>query len=254
MPTTLSGAPSPAIVQRDPAFTLGIEEEYLLVEPRTGAIAADPPPALMEALVAGSEQSPEGSVTPEFLRAQIEVGTRVCKTVPEASDCLKVLRGLVIAEAERHGLGLIAASTHPFAKWEALQHTDKERYSALAQDLQGPVRRLVICGMHVHVGIEDPDLRIDLMGQLSYFLPHLLALSTSSPFWKGLDSGMMSYRLSVFNELPRTGLPEAFSSYTEYQRHVDALVGAGVIEDSTKIWWDLRPSAHPRRVVMARGL
>ena len=144
----------------------------------------------------------------------------------------------------RHGLAPIAASTHPFASWHLQKHTDKERYNILAQDLQAPGRRLVICGMHVHIGIEDPQLRIDFMGQVAYFLPHLLALSTSSPFWGGEDTGLKSYRMAVFNELPRTGLPELFESWGEYERHLKALIAAGVIEDGSKLWWDVRPSAR----------
>ena len=114
----------------------------------------------------------------------------------------------------------------------------------LARDLQALGRRLVICGMHVHVGIEDPELRIDLMSQAAYFLPHLLALSTSSPFWQGEDTGLKSYRLAVFDELPRTGLPEIFDSWGEYQRHLKVLIKAGLIEDGSKLWWDMRPSAR----------
>ena len=114
----------------------------------------------------------------------------------------------------------------------------------LAHDLQEVARRLVISGMHVHVGIEDPAVRIDLMSQVTYFLPHLLALSTSSPFWEGHATGLMSYRIAVWDELPRTGLPESFESHGEYERHVEALVGAGLIEDATRIWWDVRPSAR----------
>jgi carboxylate-amine ligase len=142
-----------------------------------------------------------------------------------------------------YGMAPIAASTHPFAQWSEQKHTLKDRYTALAKDYQAVARRLLISGMHVHVGIEDPDLRVDLMNQAAYFLPHLLALSTSSPFWRGLDTGLKSYRISVFNELPRTGLPGRFDSYADYRRHIDIVVGAGLLEDATKIWWDLRPSA-----------
>jgi carboxylate-amine ligase len=138
----------------------------------------------------------------------------------------------------------IAASTHPFAEWSQQRNTDKERYNKLARDMQVVARRLLICGMHVHVGIEDEALRFDLFNQVPYFLPHLLALSTSSPFWRGEPTGLRSYRLSVFNELPRTGLPPTFSNADEFHRTVDTLVRAGEIEDGTKIWWDLRPSAR----------
>ena len=186
----------------------------------------------------------EGQVTPEFLQSQIEVGTRVCSTVKEAGEELGHLRRLVAEVAEEYGFAPIAVSTHPFADWEQQKHTDKERYNVLARDMQAVARRLLICGMHTHVGIDDDELRIDLMGQVSYFLPHLLALSTSSPFWRGEKTGLMSYRLSVFDELPRTGLPESFDSYSEYQRHLGIMTAAGLIEDASKIWWDVRPSAR----------
>jgi carboxylate-amine ligase len=225
---------------REPSFTLGIEEEYLLVDMESRDLAPEPPPALL----AKCEEALRGQVSPEFLRSQIEVGTRVCRSMQEARDELIHLRRTVGAIAGEFGLAPIAASTHPFAKWSNQQHTDKERYNVLAEDLQQVARRLVICGMHVHVGIEDDDLRIDLLGQAAYFLPHLLALSTSSPFWQGHTTGLKSYRLSVFDELPRTGLPHQFSSYSEYARTIELLVNAGLIGDATKIWWDLRPSAR----------
>jgi glutamate---cysteine ligase / carboxylate-amine ligase len=225
---------------REPSFTLGIEEEYLLVDRESRDLAPKPPPALL----AKCEEALRGQVSPEFLRSQIEVGTRVCRSMQEARDDLIHLRRTVGTIAGEFGLAPIAASTHPFAQWSSQQHTDKERYNVLAEDLQQVARRLVICGMHVHVGIEDDDLRIDLLGQGTYFLPHLLALSTSSPFWQGHTTGLKSYRLSVFDELPRTGLPHQFSSYSEYARTIELLVNAGLIGDATKIWWDLRPSAR----------
>lgn len=224
----------------EPSFTIGIEEEYLLVDRETRDLENQPPQELLEAC----EACLEGQVSPEFLRSQIEIGTKVCSSISEARAELSRLRATVVRVANEFGLAPIAASTHPFARWTAQHHTDKERYNALADDLQVVVRRMVICGMHVHIGIEDDELRIDLMNQLSYFLPHLLALSTSSPFWQGENTGLKSYRLSVFDELPRTGLPPHFTSFSEYQRTIEALINAGLIEDATKIWWDLRPSAR----------
>jgi carboxylate-amine ligase len=141
-------------------------------------------------------------------------------------------------------MGLVAASTHPFADWSAQVTTDKERYIKLAADLRTVALRMLICGMHVHVAVPDEDLRIDLHGQLTYFLPHLLALSTSSPFWRGRNTGLKSYRSSISVELPRAGLPQTFASAAEYRRMVDLLVKLGRIEDASKIWWDLRPSAR----------
>ena len=224
----------------EPSFTIGIEEEYLLVDRSTGDLIVEPP----EELMTECEAEIGGQVTPEFMKSQIEVGTTVCKTVAEARDDLRRLRKCVAKVADRHGLAPLAVSTHPMANWEAQQHTNKERYDILARDLQAVARRLLISGMHVHVGIDDEDVRIDLMNQAIYFLPHLLALSTSSPFWHGEDTGLKSYRIAVWDELPRTGLPEMFESHGEYQRHVGALESAGLIEDATKVWWDIRPSAR----------
>lgn len=223
-----------------PEFTLGVEEEYLLIDRATRALASDPP----ESLVGECERAVGKHVTPELQRAQIEIATGVCQGIADLrSDLVRLRRGVVDVTA-RHGLAPIAASTHPFSRWSEQRHTQKHRYESLVEELQAAARRLVICGMHVHVGISDPDLRIDLMNQLSYFLPHFLALSCSSPFWGGHDTGFKSYRLTIFDVLPRTGLPEHFQSHAEYRRYVELLVAAGLIEDSTKIWWDLRPSGR----------
>lgn len=222
-----------------PKFTIGVEEEYLLVDRETRALAVDPPAELMaECEAALGEQ-----VTNEFLRSQIEIGSKVCNNVQEAYEDVARLRRCIIDHAAEYNLAPIAASTHPFARWTEQKHTDKDRYNALATEMQAAAGRLVICGMHVHVGIDDDERRIDLMNQMSYFLPHLLALSCSSPFWEGRDTGLKSYRLTIFDTLPRTGLPERFASWAEYQRHVKIMENAGLIEDSTRIWWDLRPSA-----------
>ena len=228
------------MTRTEPSFTVGIEEEYLLVDPATRDLAPDPPASIM----VECERLCEGQVGPELLRSQIEVGTRVCRTITEARDDLARLRRIVIDVSAAHGLAPIAASTHPFAHWHDQKHTARDRYNELTMEMQAAARRLVICGMHVHVGIDEDELRIDLMNQMAYFLPHLLALSCSSPFWEGEDTGLKSYRLTVFDALPRTGLPERFASFAEYQRHVDVLINAGLLEDATKIWWDLRPSAR----------
>jgi carboxylate-amine ligase len=225
---------------KDPSFTVGIEEEYMLVDGETRNLINEAPDSMLPAC----EKLLEGQVTPEFLQCQIEVGTRISGTLKEAREDLAHLRKTVAEVATQHGLALMASSTHPFANWGPQKRTQKERYATIARDMQEVARRLVISGMHVHVGIGDDDLRIDLMGQVSYILPHLLALSTSSPFWQGHDTGLKSYRIAVWNELPRTGLPEYFESIGEFQRHVDLLVSAGVIEDGTKLWWDVRPSVR----------
>lgn len=221
-----------------PEFTMGIEEEYLLVDIETRALCIEPPASLLKEC----RQEVGGQVSSELQRSQIEIGTRVCHDVHELRADLERLRRGIVEVAARHGLAPIAASTHPFSRWSDQKQTAQERYQSLTEEMQVAARRMVISGMHVHVGISDEDLRIDMMNQLSYFLPHLLALSCSSPFWGGHDTGYKSYRLSVFDALPRTGIPERFDSWAEYRRHVEILVNAGLIEDSTKIWWDLRPS------------
>jgi glutamate---cysteine ligase / carboxylate-amine ligase len=225
---------------RDPSFTVGIEEEYLLIDPRSGDLAQEPPADLPERCA----ERCGGLVSPEFLRAQIEVGTSVCQNIGEARANLAELRRTVIEVAGEHDLAVMAASTHPFARWQAQRHTARERYDMIDRNLQALARRLLICGMHVHIGIEDEDLRMDLARQMTYTLPHLLALSCSSPFWEGENTGLKCFRLSVFDGLPRSGLPEYFASWSEYQRHLKVMQDAGLIQDGSFIWWDLRASAR----------
>ena len=224
----------------EPTFTIGVEEEYFVVDRTTRNLVPDLPDELRTAL----ESPPVGMTSPEFIRSQVEIGTPVSRDVHELSEYLATMRRFVADTVSEHNMAIISASTHPFAVWGDQQYTDKERYRMLDEALQGVVRRLLICGMHVHVEIADQDLRIDLMNQVSYFLPHILALSGSSPFWHGVDTGLKSYRPAVFRALPRTGIPDEFNDWSDYQRHVDVLVQTGVIEDSTKLWWDIRPSAR----------
>lgn len=227
----------PTVINR-PEFTIGIEEEYLVVDRETRNLYEKPPKEMWEALseVLGSQ------VTHEFLQAQIEVGTKVCARVSEAREDLASLRRDLSRVVSEYGAAIIASSTHPFANWAHQKTTEDPRYMRLQADYQQVARQLVICGMHVHVGVADDHLRIDLMNQVKYFLPHLLALSTSSPFWDGVSTGLHAYRLVIFQNLPRTGIPEEFTSWGEYERYVDILVSAGLIEDATKLWWDIRPS------------
>ncbi len=223
----------------DPPFTLGIEEEYLLVSPDTGQLAPAP-----DAMMADCRDALGDAVSPEFLRCQIEVGTPVSADIAQARDHLAHLRRTVARIAGEYGLAPISASCHPFADWRDQFHTDKDRYHQLSRDMGAVSRRMLICGMHVHVGIESPAMRIDLMNQMTYFLPHLLALSASSPFWQGSDTGLASYRTTVFGGMPRTGFPPQFGGWDEYDRSIRALADLGIIEDSSKIWWDLRPSSR----------
>ncbi len=222
----------------EPPFTVGIEEEYLLVDLDSRDVNENPPQKLLRECT----ERGNGQINPEFLRSQLEVSTRVCHSVAEARADLSRLRSLIVDVSRNYGLAPIAASTHPFARTRLQIPTEKEQYFALAREMQGAARRLMVCGMHVHIGIDDDDLRVDLMNQLSYFMPHLLALSCSSPFWEGEQTGLMSFRSTIFSSLPRTGLPERFVSYGEYRRHLDMLIRTGLIEDTTKMWWDVKPN------------
>ena len=222
-----------------PAFTLGIEEEYLLTEEDSGRLARAP-----EALMDACRDVLGDKVSPEFLQCQVEVGTGVCDDIAAARADLSHLRRTVAGLAAEHGLRPIAASCHPFSDWQHQSRTEKARYADLERDLRAVGRRMLICGMHVHVGIADEELRIDLCNQLTYFLPHLLALSASSPFWKGEDTGLASYRMTIFDNMPRTGLPPHLESWSDWRRAVDLLRDLGIVEDASKIWWDLRPSEN----------
>ncbi len=222
-----------------PNLTLGIEEEYQIVDPETRELA----PASEEIIARGQEVLGE-QIKPEFMRSQVEVGSKVCRDVAEARAEVVRLRGEISRLAEERGLRMVAASTHPFSKWSEQKLTDRDRYEKLESDLRDVARRLLIFGMHIHVGIEDRELRVDVMNQARYFMPHLLAVATSSPFWHGRDTGLKSYRSVVFENMPRSGTPPSFSAYSEYQGFIDTLIKTGCIDEPTKIWWDIRP--HPK--------
>lgn len=224
----------------EPPFTVGVEEEYYLVDAETGDLVPEAP----EGLLAECEARLPGQVSPEFLQTQIEVGTRVCGSMAEVRAELVRLRREISAAAAGRGLAIVAASTHPFGVWRRQRPTRRPRYGEIAEEYRAPARRLLICGMHVHIGVEPDELRIDLMNQFSYFLPHLLALTASSPFWEGEDTGLASYRLTVWDAMPRTGLPPRLDGWREYEALVAALIAAEAIEDATKLWWDVRPSAR----------
>ena len=224
-----------------PAFTLGIEEEYLLVD----RASRD----LVQRSAAGAAGGMPGAawsqVTPEFLRSQIEVGTRVCSSLAEARADLAGLRQVVAEVTASMASPRSPPSTHPFAYWHRRSTPIRSATTSLApRPCRRPPAAWSSAACTCMSGSRIRELRIDLMGQLAYFLPHLLALSTSSPFWEGEDTGLKSYRIAVFDELPRTGLPELFDSWGEYERHLAVLVRAGLIEDGSKLWWDMRPSAR----------
>ena len=222
----------------DQDFSFGIEEEYFLVERATSAL----PQHVPEELFARLHDTLGTRVSPEFIRSQVEINTPVCTTAPEAMHALVRLRAAIAHAAAGYGLAPIAAGTHPFAGWRQQRHTDAPRYNAIAWDFQGPGRRMLISGLHVHIGIADPATRIHVMNEIRSFLPIVLALSTSSPFWEGEKTGLKSYRTAIADATPRKGMPEAFRDWAAYRRTVETLVRTGVIEDTSKIWWDVRPS------------
>ena len=224
------------------ALSIGIEEEYLLVNPETRSLAV----RQREGFMSRCKEKVGERVTYEFLQSQVEIGTGVCATVGEARTELIELRECVASVAEEFDLRIIAASTHPWAHWREQEPVDMERYRILGGEHASLARRMSICGMHVHAGIEDRNLRVDLMGQVSYFMPHLLALSTSSPFWEGTDTGLKAFRPIIIGDLPRSGLPEVFENWNDWQELLDDLSATGMVTDPSKIWWDLRPSGrHP---------
>jgi carboxylate-amine ligase len=222
----------------DNEFTIGIEEEFQIIDPHTRELRSRVNEILEEGRMLLGEQ-----VKPEMHQSMIEVGTGICKDVKEArADVIKLRRS--IAElAHRKGLAIVAASTHPISHWADQQITEHERYWQLIEEMQHSARALLIFGMHVHVGVADREAAIAVMNAARYMLPHVYALSTSSPFWIGRNTGMKSYRYEVFKQFPRTGIPEYFNSASEFDNFVNLLIKTGCIDNGKKIWWDVRP--HP---------
>ncbi len=219
-------------------FTLGIEEEFQIVDPQTRELRSHVSEFLEEGKMILGEQ-----IKPEMIQSMVEVGTGICKNIQEARADITRLRSIISGLAAKTGLVIVAASTHPFSRWQDQKIYDDERYELLVEELQSVARSLLIFGLHVHVGVAEPDRRIHIMNAARYFLPHVLALTTSSPFWMGQNTGLKSYRTEIFKKFPRTDIPDHFDSYSNFQRYVDLLVKTGCINDGKKIWWDLRP--HP---------
>ena len=229
-----------------PPLTMGIEEEYQIIDPKSRNLHA----YISELLSQDKQRQVKLNLMPELMQSQVEVGSNVCQNIAEVRQEVIRLRRAVCELADENGLAIAAASTHPFAKWEEQSITEGVRYKELLDDMQGVAKRLLIFGMHVHVGfgkdLESKNLMIEIMNQARYFIPHLLALSTSSPFWHGRNTGLRSYRSVVFESLPRTGIPHSFESWGEYLSYERTLgmVGAfGKDDTRAKIWWDIRP--HP---------
>lgn len=221
-----------------PVFTIGVEEEFQIVDPETWELRSH-----VSELLASSAATFGDQIKRELHQSIVEVGTKICANVDElATEVIRSRRGLADA-AERVGLRVAAAGTHPFSSWIDQRLSPGERYENIVDELQLLARSLLIFGLHVHVAIPDQSLTIELMNEARYFLPHLLALSTSSPFWMGHDTGLKSYRTAVFRRFPRTGIPDRFESWSEYQEYIKLLVELNCLDNARKIWWDLRP--HP---------
>jgi carboxylate-amine ligase len=219
-----------------PELTLGIEEEYQIIDPVTRELHPS-----IEMFLEKGQAILGDQIKAELMQSQVEVGTVVCRNLKEARQELVRLRKTICELADQNGMKVAAASTHPFSAWKSQVVTEDDRYLRLRDDHGEIARRLLICGMHVHIGISDRELMIDVMNQALYFMPHILAISTSSPFWHGRKTELKSYRSVVFENLPRTGLPPMFNSYAEFERVVAILVDTNTIEDASKIWWDVRP-------------
>ena len=222
----------------DNDFTIGIEEEFQIIDPHTRELRSRVNEILDEGRMLLGEQ-----IKPEMHQSMVEVGTGICRDVKEARVDVIKLRRVISELANKNGLAIVAASTHPISHWADQRITEHERYEQMIEELQHSARALLIFGMHVHVGMKDREAAIAVMNAARYMLPHVYALSASSPFWIGRNTGMKSYRYEVFKQFPRTGIPDYFNSVSEYDNYVNLLIKTGCIDNGKKIWWDVRP--HP---------
>lgn len=223
-----------------PSLTLGIEEEYQIIDPETRELRS-----YITEILQGDHMILD-EVKPELHQSMVEIGSKVCRSPSDLRDELVRLRGLVMDLAAKSGLVIAAAGTHPFSSWMTQEITPLERYAGVKEDLQDLAQQLLIFGTHIHVGIEDRDFLIHAMNVARYLLPHVLCLSTSSPFWQGRRTGLKSYRSIVFRNFPRTGVPPIMRSYTEFEELLGSLVATGCVPDGSKVWWDVRPHhAYP---------
>jgi carboxylate-amine ligase len=228
----------PRVGKFEQDFTIGIEEEYQIVDPETRDLRSRVSAMLEEGKLILGEQ-----IKPEMHQSMVEIGTGVCRNVKEARTDLFRLRSTLSELAKKQGLRIVAASTHPFAQWTEQKIFEHERYMKIVEDMQVLAQSLLIFGMHVHVCVEEREMAVHIMNAARYFLPHVLTLSTSSPFWSGRDTGLKSYRSEIFKKFPRTDIPDYFQSYSEFENFVNLLVKTNCIENAKKIWWDMR--IHP---------
>ena len=218
-------------------LTIGIEEEFQIVD-QEGHLRSHIDTLLQQASPALGEH-----VKAEMMQSVVEIGTKICSNIDAARAEIVRLRGAIASYLRPAGLRIVSAGTHPFSHWQEQKVTQMERYKVLEEEMQDVIRNLLIFGMHVHIGIPDQELRIELMNEARYFLPHLLALSTSSPFWLARNTGLKSYRHVIWSSFPRTGIPPEFGSWDEFQNYVSLLIKTGSIDNGRKIWWDVRPHA-----------
>ncbi|AWG22472.1 carboxylate-amine ligase [Flavobacterium faecale] len=221
-----------------PIFTIGVEEEYQIIDPETRDLRSH-----LSKIVEGGKILLKEQVKAEMHQSAVEVGTNICNTVHEAEKEIKFLRSKIVELADHQGLIVGGAGTHPFANWQDQLITDDPRYHNIIKELQDAARSNLIFGLHCHIGIQNKEMALKIMNQACYFLPHIFALSTNSPFWQGRQTGYKSYRTKVFDKFPRTGLPEYFDCLSSYEGFLETLVKTNCIDDPKKIWWDLR--LHP---------
>ena len=222
-----------------PSLSIGIEEEYQTIDPETRDLRSH----IASEILPKAKLALHEAVKPEMHQSVIEVGTRVCRDIKEARENIQSLRREMISLAGEQGMLLAAASTHPFSDWKLQEIYPDERYQQVVEDMQLIARANLVFGLHVHIGIEDRNTAIHIMNSMRYFLPHILALSTNSPFWMGMNTGFKSYRCKVFERFPRTNIPDVFANWAEYETFVNLLVKTHCIDNGKKIWWDIRP--HP---------
>jgi carboxylate-amine ligase len=222
-----------------PSFTIGIEEEYQTIDP----VSRDLRSHIDAEIIEKGKIRLQEAVKAEMHQSVVEVGTGICRNIKEAKTELRSLRQNIIGLARENGLSVAAAGTHPFADWRTQEIYPDPRYETIVEDMRIVARANLIFGLHVHIGIEDRETAIHIMNAARYFVPHILALSTNSPFWLGMDTGLKSYRCKVFDKFPRTNIPDYFQSWGEYERFIELLVKTKCIDNAKKIWWDIRP--HP---------
>jgi len=222
-----------------PTFTIGIEEEYQTVDPDTRDLRSHIHAEILEK----GRMILQERVKAEMHQSVVEVGTSVCNNIKDAKAEVKKLRSNMVRLARENGLRLASAATHPFSDWRTQEIHPDQRYKNIVEDMQLVARANLIFGLHVHIGIEDRETAIHMMNHSRYFLPHILALSTNSPFWLGMNTGLKSYRCKVFDKFPRTNIPDYFPSWGEYENFIKLLIKTNCIDNAKKIWWDIRP--HP---------